>query len=129
MFPQLLITPFTYKRKDVFQLARPYQLLSAWYETSPDSAGLDEFMMFANELGHYLQHLDAGGNINRSLHEEFKNCLMKVLMKAPHNEILDLARTTLETGYDPCKLTFKGNNGNEVKAISDVFDVSSNKII
>lgn len=108
MFPQLLVTPFTYERKDVFQLARPYQLLSAWYETSPDSAGLDEFVMFANDLGHYLQHLDGGENINESLHEEFKDRLMKVLMKAPHNELLDLARITLETGYDPYELTFKG---------------------
>ena len=120
MFPQLLITPFTYRRKDVFQLARPYQLLSAWYETSPDSAGLDEFMMFANDLGRYLQYLDGGGKINEPLHEDFRDCLMKVLMKAPHNEILDLARTTLETGYHPYKLTFKGDDGN---------DVSSNKTI
>ena len=129
MFPQLLVTPFTYKRKDVFQLARPYQLLSAWYETSPDSEGLDDFLLFASELGHYLQYLDGGGNINDRMHEDFKECLTKVLMKAPHNEILDLARSTLETGYDPYKLNFKGDNGIEVKEISDIHDITSNKTI
>lgn len=129
MFPQLLVTPFTYKRKDVFQLARPYQLLSAWYETSPDSEGLDDFLLFASELGHYLQYLDGGGDINDRMHEDFKECLMKVLMKAPHNDILDLARSTLETGYDPYKLNFKGDNGIEVKEISDIHDITSNKTI
>lgn len=129
MFPQLLVTPFTYRRKEVFQLARPYQLLSAWYETSPESEGLDEYVLFANDLGYYLQYLDGGGTIQERRHEDFQECLRKVLMKAPHNEILDLARVTLETGHDPYKLTFKGSNGDEIKEISDVFDVSSNETL
>ena len=123
-FPQLLVTPNIYRRKEVFQLARPYQILAAWYETHPDSPGIDEFVDIAIELGRYLQCLDGGAEIIPRLHEDYIQYLERVLIKAPHTDLLDLARTTLETGHDPYKLTMGNGSSTQVCEISDLIDMS-----
>lgn len=123
-FPQLLVTPFIYRRKEAFRLARPYQILAAWYEVHPDSPGIDEFVDIAFELGKYLQFLDNGGEISLPLQEEYKSLMEEVLLKAPNDELLNLARITLETGHDPYKLTM---NSGQVLEISDVLAMNNSQ--
>lgn len=119
-YPQLQFTPFIYRDREAFRVARPYQLLCAYVENRPENRFISiPFGEAAVDIGKRLVEIDSGiltdpieksevlRNIYLSLQRILEN---RKLYSCQHDELenlLDLAYTTLITGNDPYSLSSK----------------------
>lgn len=117
-FPQLQFTPLTYLDKEVFRVARPYQLLCVFSEVKPNEPIAIQFNQSARDIGRTLVKIDSGeisdpveksillSNIRKILNELLVQKAQEFSTDSPDeiDKLLDIARITLETANDPYKL-------------------------
>lgn len=113
ILPQLQFTPFIYRNREVFRIARPYQLLAVYCEMNPwDEENVEKIcrLTFDGGLHEYLIGIDSG---HREPDEELNAMYIEALKNViPESdcEIITLAKYTIETGHDPYPLNMDGTS-------------------
>lgn len=141
VFPQLQFTPFTYMDKEVFRVARPYQLLCAYAEINPTSPISIQFTQSAHDIGKSLVRVDSDECDDEEKLEILTRtrCVLSTILSVKHEELIidnsppnevekliELAEFTLRTANDPYKLGTTSGSAKTIISIDDSRTIAKN---